>query len=322
MKKLLSVLLALSLSMTLAVGFAGCKKEEEPKTPAFVKPENYFSVVEVTINPTLNLYLDKQNVVLAVEYVNKDAEDTYKEIETDLVGKDLKDCVNKVVEKAAEKGFLEENKQLTINIAQARDGVDENSVLTAAVKGAKEVIEDKKLETEITVKKEGTKVDSETFEEIKDETPDTSSKEEPVSAESKPESKPQAPSGPTTLNPQTALKNNAKYRCYIPRGDGMLDVISLTLKKDEMSYSLSYYTFQSDEPDWQYNVTVKYNGKTWYEAGGKGGGGVMSLTAEEIVLAEENVTLVFNSNNELTVSKVGGASGDFKVGYLFVAEEF
>ncbi|MBQ8303717.1 MAG: hypothetical protein IJX79_02055, partial [Clostridia bacterium] len=75
MKKLVALLLALFLCLSLcACGKSGNEGESsQAGSAAFVKPENYASVLLVTINPQIRLYLDKDSNVLAVEPVNDDA---------------------------------------------------------------------------------------------------------------------------------------------------------------------------------------------------------------------------------------------------------
>ena len=84
MKKLLSLILALALVFT----FAACgNKGGDESTPSstdaeFVKPENYASVLLVTINPQFRLYLDVNGNVLAVEPANDDAKSIASDIKT------------------------------------------------------------------------------------------------------------------------------------------------------------------------------------------------------------------------------------------------
>lgn len=168
MKKYLLSIIAVALCVVLCCSFTACNSNKAPKNEGddngFVKPVGYASIVEVKINPTVNLYLDADNNVMAIEYVNKDAEETYKASEGELIGKSVSDCVTQIVEKAADSGFLEENKKVTINLVATVDTVDDKKVLKEAVKAVKQVIDDKKLNSEVNVKKGGKDVDSETFE--------------------------------------------------------------------------------------------------------------------------------------------------------------
>ena len=76
MKKLLAVFIVLALLFSLSA----CTSKEiennnsQPNSEVgFVAPENYTTVLTVTINPEFKLYLDGEGKVLAVEPVNDDA---------------------------------------------------------------------------------------------------------------------------------------------------------------------------------------------------------------------------------------------------------
>ena len=87
-------------------------KEKEKETAAFTAPKKYASVVQVTINPTVNLYLDEDEKILAVEYVNTDAKECYSKVESKLVGSKLEDQKLEILSVATEaaKTFISEKK--------------------------------------------------------------------------------------------------------------------------------------------------------------------------------------------------------------------
>ena len=60
MKKCFATVLVICI--ILALVFSGCDKPTEQPSE-FVPPKDYVTVVQVTINPTLNLYLDAQDSV-------------------------------------------------------------------------------------------------------------------------------------------------------------------------------------------------------------------------------------------------------------------
>lgn len=176
--KIVTVMLCVAFTCNLAACGDKQSLENNGGEEGFVKPVGYASIVEVKINPTVNLYLDADNNVMAIEYVNKDAEETYKASEGALIGKSVTDCITEIVEKAVDSGFLKENKKVTINLVASVDTVDENKVLKDAAKAAKQVIDDKKLNFEVNVKKGGKDVDSETLEPL----PDNDSGNESINA--------------------------------------------------------------------------------------------------------------------------------------------
>lgn len=122
MKKFLWLVLAVSL----VLGCVACTQSEPPvledegNEPAFVKPENYASVLEVTINPVFRLYLDEAGVVLAVEALNDDALGFVFDVE--FSGKDYALTVEQIVRKANENGFLNTGAVVQISFLENREG--------------------------------------------------------------------------------------------------------------------------------------------------------------------------------------------------------
>ena len=109
MKKLLAVVLALALVFS----FAACNKDKGGQTGDFEKPENYASVILVSINPQFRLYLDVAGEVLAVEPVNDDAKSIAKNVTVQ------KGSIDKVVgglmTAVSEGGFIKEAETVTVD---------------------------------------------------------------------------------------------------------------------------------------------------------------------------------------------------------------
>lgn len=81
MKRIRLICLALCLALILAASSAACGKKTDPSgtesgsaEESFEKPEQYASVLIITINPQFKLYLDENGKVLALEAMNEDAE--------------------------------------------------------------------------------------------------------------------------------------------------------------------------------------------------------------------------------------------------------
>lgn len=81
------------------------------------------AVVRITINPDLELLLDKEAIILAVNYLNQDAEDAFSELE--LQGTELKDAVSLVVDAAIEKEYLKAGKEIAVEISAGANKVPE-----------------------------------------------------------------------------------------------------------------------------------------------------------------------------------------------------
>ena len=142
MKKLLS----LFLIFVLVVSFAGCSSKSAKSD--FKKPKDYTTVIKVSINPEMNLYLDAQNKVLAVEPVNKAAKEFVKEI--DLQENALEKVVSNIVAKAKAKGFLGKTTTIDFSIIECKSkDIDVSDILSKANKAATQSAEE--LGAEITV---------------------------------------------------------------------------------------------------------------------------------------------------------------------------
>lgn len=134
MKKFLSLLLAITLIFVFTAcgnGKGGSSDiESTDDSEAFVKPENYATVMLVTINPEFRLYLDALNNVLAVEPVNEDAKTAIKD--TELKG-EFKSVMEKIVEKSNDAGFVKENATVNIKITETKNqAADTTAILNTA----------------------------------------------------------------------------------------------------------------------------------------------------------------------------------------------
>lgn len=111
------------------------------ETVTFEKPENYASVVVITINPQFKLYLDAKGEVLAVEPVNDDAKRVAKDI--DASKGDFKSVMKELVSATNKGGFAKENATVKVEITEIRaENIDTNQILTDAKTTATETFED------------------------------------------------------------------------------------------------------------------------------------------------------------------------------------
>jgi len=127
MKRFIVFLLILTLSL------CGCSKGSDTSTPVtpgtFTPPENYASVVLITINPQFRLYLDINGQVLAVESVNDDA----KAIADKITTGDLETVVDQIATTAKDGGFVTNTVTVEIQITEIKDkAVDTFALLEKA----------------------------------------------------------------------------------------------------------------------------------------------------------------------------------------------
>lgn len=154
MKKFLCIFLTVLLCVTC---FAGCGKNNTDVTSSgtvsgdnFVKPENYASVVVVTINPQFKLYLDASGIVLAVEPVNDDA----KSIESKVTfeNKKVEEVVNNLIVAANDGGFVKTDATIDIKITEITDEtIDATTILNTITTSTKNKLTELEIKAEVTI---------------------------------------------------------------------------------------------------------------------------------------------------------------------------
>ena len=129
--------------------FCGMRRRKKPSTDnsqsgtsavEFKAPENYATVLLVTINPVFRLYLDAQGSVLAVEPVNDDSKSIAKDIRN-TTG-DLDTVVQDIVAASDKGGFIKENATVDLIITSVKaDTVNPDDILNTAKEAANKVFE-------------------------------------------------------------------------------------------------------------------------------------------------------------------------------------
>lgn len=303
MKKFLAILLAVMLLLT----FAGCNRDKDTgvkqATPeAFVKPENYVTVLKVTINPEFNLYLDKDGVVLAVEPVNEDAKSVAKDI---TATGDIKTVMETIVSATNKGGFVKENAKVDIKVTEVKDtAVSPMEVLNTA----KETADDsfKKIDATVTV---STSVAENVTFITADPTPEPT--KEPTQAPT------QAPTPKPTEAPKLtpiALKTG-KWLVTFVNGNNKLIKAKISLAGDEYGVSASVGDHLSTLSE-EVRENVKpdceiFNGEYYYVATGDGGpfSSVNENGNKITVLDEDSKSLVLERTGENTLKVVSIESG-------------
>ncbi len=300
MKKYLALILVVCLLLTL---FAGCGKKTA-KEPEFTPPEEYASVVQVTINPTVNFYLDADEVILAVEYVNEDAKDCYSEIEEELVGATLKEGVNKVIKTAEDDGYLAENKQVTIDVIEAKQAEEKLVILSEAKESAKTYMTEQKIEAEVVLTETAQK-------ELDDKIAAEKAEADRLAAEKAEADRIAAEKA--KKNPKKNLKKDAEYRILFPGEDVVLLTGFHIEFKADGTYSYAMVPYLADE--FGEGNYIIHNGIKYFEAGGGGGAGDYTLTDERIIMTGGlELTLTMTADGKLVVEKVTPEEDHFKVG--------
>ncbi len=329
MKKLIASVLIICLLGTMLL--SGCGKAVEPEQP-FTPPENYVSVVQITINPTANLYLDAEDVVLAVEYVNTDAAECYQKVENEIVGKKLEAAVNVVVSTAEQDGYFAENKAVTIDLVEAKNEEVKAEILNIATASAKAVLTEKKIEAEVKLSEASQKVVDDKAAADKaaadkaaaDKAAADKAAADKAAADKAAADKAAADKAAADKaakekelkNPQKNLKKNVEY-CMFELGetDETMTIISIIFR-DNGTYSIGLAPLLNDPyGEGEYYI---YNGNKYYVAGGgAGSGGTYTTTTERIILSGgESMEFSLTTDGQIKLEIINEQNGHFAVGDL------
>ena len=82
----------------------------------------YVAVIHVKINPEFNLYLNAEESIVYVEYLNADAADLFETV--DLTGQKLADGMETIVDAAEEKGYLTGQNEVTTDVVWVQEATD------------------------------------------------------------------------------------------------------------------------------------------------------------------------------------------------------
>ncbi|MBO5908663.1 MAG: hypothetical protein J6Q67_02635 [Clostridia bacterium] len=146
-------LLCLILTLSIVFAFASCGNKNTPPTDnsaEFIKPENYASVVLVSINPLFRLYLDIAGEVLAVEPVNDDAK-SIADCITTTVG-NIEKVIENIIVATNEGGFVKEDATVNIEISEIKDSaVNTEAILNKAKSSADSNFKELKITIEVKI---------------------------------------------------------------------------------------------------------------------------------------------------------------------------
>lgn len=82
----------------------------------------YVAVIHVKINPEFNLYLNAEESIVYVEYLNADAADLFETV--DLTGQKLADGMETIVDVAEEKGYLTGKNEVMTDVVWVQEATD------------------------------------------------------------------------------------------------------------------------------------------------------------------------------------------------------
>lgn len=137
----------LILSVLLVVGLIGCGKKEktEPKTTEAVSQESEreygkdcMGVFTISINPEVDLEIDKEGNISSVIFQNEDAKAAYEKL--NLEGIKAEDAVKLIVKTADEKGYLKDDGKVTLVYGATGNASAEEAL--GMIEGARDAVMD------------------------------------------------------------------------------------------------------------------------------------------------------------------------------------
>ncbi|MGN0166664.1 MAG: hypothetical protein ACI4AB_01360 [Acetatifactor sp.] len=126
--------------------------EDTEEMPAYV------SIVRITINPQLELYLDAEDKIVDVAYLNKDAEDAFSGLK--MKDLSLEDAVRQIVTVSFEEGYLTEGKSITVDFAEQDEKADLPDKMEMIKTVVREELSEKQLAVTLEIEAEGEVQDS------------------------------------------------------------------------------------------------------------------------------------------------------------------
>lgn len=116
-----------------------------------LETENYSAIVIISINPRIKLYVNSGNVVVAAEFLNKDAEEAFQGVE--LADLTVEQSINKIVEVTVEKNFLTDGKDISIEISDVNEEEFDCEKLCSQVEdAASSAVKQNNIEVNISAK--------------------------------------------------------------------------------------------------------------------------------------------------------------------------
>jgi hypothetical protein len=150
MKKLYLILIAL-----LCIGMLACQGPKEPvqtdaPTGEAVQPlpddngdgvpdvpGECAAVVYLSINPEIALFIDGEEKVVGVEFLNDDAREAYGDLK--LGGLSYSDCTEKIIETAIEKQYLKPDGKVAVEVSVLSEGLESAKISQAVEEKVQEV---------------------------------------------------------------------------------------------------------------------------------------------------------------------------------------
>lgn len=151
MKRIFSVLLALCFVASCGESnTSSTETSSQDYAEVFVKPQEYASVLLVTINPQFKLYLDENGKVLAMEAVNEDAKSLKNSISFE--NESFETVIEAIVTEANKNGFVKADATINVEIVESKEeNKAQSDILSNVEKTVANIAEALKIEIKVNI---------------------------------------------------------------------------------------------------------------------------------------------------------------------------
>ncbi|MBQ2940264.1 MAG: hypothetical protein IJE00_07850 [Clostridia bacterium] len=311
MKKILAFLLAMILMFALvACGNSGNGDQTGgTTTTAFVKPENYAAVLQLTVNPQFRLYLDAAGVVLAVEYANADALSLKNEMTVVSAGYEA--AITTILTTANDEGMVKTDAVVQLELIEKKDNAPAD-LLDKSETAVKNLSVTLNLSLTVQVIAQPASTASSTTTTTTGTTTTTTAATTTTTTTTT-KATTTTTAAPANKNPKTDLEFDLEYiGNFIDQGS-MLDASALQFESVEGGVCVvTARMFEAERSD-PNQVPFEYYGKQWYSVGGGLDPHYYELTATEIIVKGSlwgdnpdavNIRLVLQADGTLKVTEV------------------
>lgn len=189
MKKIISIALVLCFVLALvSCGKSGTSSFETnsgDSAESFAKPDQYASVLLITINPQFRLYLNENGNVLAIESTNKDAESIRDSIA--FKNQSFETVIETIITAANENGFIKADATINFEIVESKEtDTVQYEILSKAEKKANDTADELKIKIKVNIGDIRTKNDTNSSETETSDNPSPSKATNQSSSEIKP----------------------------------------------------------------------------------------------------------------------------------------
>ena len=148
MKKLLGILLAMTLCVVLASCGSKAPKQQKINALCEEKGINVTCLIRISINPEFELVLDDQGTVCDVIRLNNDAERVFAQV-TDIVMKSYDEAVEELLTAAKNSGYLTDKSTVSVTVIVREDCAYGDAVISAVDETVREFVSAEQCDVDI-----------------------------------------------------------------------------------------------------------------------------------------------------------------------------